>query len=125
MIYVKSVSKLEPIANLCHMKITKHTASAVGISNIMNNNLPNICFGTINEITIPSINVDDSQIIIPTGFGTIGVRQNHCSVIVGGPSYQAYYQNYIWPIYVEGKYDGTSTAFEWISFSYILISNYV
>ncbi len=107
------------------MKITKHTASVVDISNIMNNNLPSIYFGTINEITIPSINVDDSQIIIPTGFGTIGVRQNHCSVIVGSPSYQAYYQNYIWPIYVEGKYDGTSTAFEWISFSYILISNYV
>lgn len=125
MIYVKSGSKSEPIANLCPMKIIKHTASAVGISNIMNNNLPSIRFGTINEITIPNISIDDSQIIIPTGFGTIGVRQNHRSVIVGGPSYQAYYQNYIWPIYVEGKYDGTSTAFEWISFSYILISNYV
>lgn len=125
MIYVKSVSKSEPIANLCRMKITKHTASVVDISNIMNNNLPSIYFGSVNEITIPSISVDDSQIIIPTGFGTIGVRQNHCSVIVGSPSYQAYYQNYIWPIYVEGKYDGTSTAFEWISFSYILISNYV
>lgn len=128
MIYVKSVSKSEPIANLCHMKITKHTASAVGISNIMNNNLPNIRFGTINEITIPSISIDDSQIIIPTGFGTIGVRQNHvpqADVIIGSPSYQAYYQNYIWPIYVEGNSDGTSTAFEWISFSYILISNYV
>ena len=125
MIYVKSVSKSEPIANLCTMKITKHTASAVGISNIMNNNFPNIYFGTINEITIPNISVDDSQIIMPTTFGTLGVRQNHCSVIVGSPSYRAYYQNYIWPIYVEGNSDGTSTAFEWISFSYILISNYV
>lgn len=125
MIYVKSGSKSEPIANLCPMKITKHTASAVGISNIMNNNLPNIRFGTINEITIPSISIDDSQIIIPTGFGTIGVRQNRCSVIVGSPSYQSYYQNYIWPIYVEGKYDGTSTVFEWISFSYIVMHNWL
>lgn len=128
MIYIKSGSKSEPIANLYPMRITKHTASDVGISNIMNNNLPNIRFGTINEITIPSISVDDSQIIIPTGLGTIGVRQTQLSqryVIVGSPSYQAYYQNYIWPIYVGGRSDGTSTAFEWISFSYILISNYV
>lgn len=125
MIYVKSESKSEPIANLYPMKITKHTASVVDISNIRNNNRPNISFGTINEITIPSISVDDSQIIIPTGFGTIGVRQNHLSVIVGSPSYQAYYQNYIWPIYVEGKYDGTSAMFEWISFSYIVIHNWL
>lgn len=128
MIYVKSVNKSEPIANLYHMRITKHTASAVGISNIMNNNLPNIYFSVINKITIPSINTDDSQIIIPIGFGTIGVKQNHgpqADVIIGSPSYQSYYQNYIWPIYVVGNSDGTSTAFEWISFSYILISNYV
>ena len=128
MLYVKSESKSEPIANLYPMKITKHTASVVDISNIMNNNLPSIYFGAVNKITIPSISVDDSQIIIPTGFGTIGVKQNHgpqANVIIGSPYYQAYYQNYIWPIYVEGNYDGTSTVFEWISFSYILISNYV
>ena len=128
MIYVKSVSKSEPIANLYPMKITKHTASVVDISNIMNNNLPNIYFGAVNKITIPSINTDDSQIIIPIGFGAIGVKQNHvpqADVIIGSPSYQSYYQNYIWPIYVEGNSDGTSTAFEWISFSYILISNYI
>lgn len=128
MIYVKSVSKSEPIANLYPMKITKHIASVLDISNIMNNNLPNIYFGAVNKITIPSINIDDSQIIIPIGFGTIGVKQNdgpQADVIIGSPSYQSYYQNYIWPIYVEGNSDGTSTAFEWISFSYILISNYV
>lgn len=128
MIYVKSGSKSEPIANLYPMRITKHTASAVGISNIMNNNLPNIYYGAVNKITIPSINIDDSQIVIPIGFGSISVKQNHIpqvNVIIGSPSYQSYYQNYIWPIYVEGNSDGTSTAFEWISFSYILISNYV
>ena len=128
MIYIKSGSKSEPIANLYPMRITKHSASAVGISNNMNNNLPSIYFGALNKITIPSISVDDSQIIIPTGWGTIGVKRTQLSqrdVIVGSPLYQAYYQNYIWPIYVEGKYDGTSTVFEWISFSYILISNYV
>lgn len=128
MIYVKSGSKSEPIANLYPMRITKHTASAVGISNIMNNNLPNIYYGAVNKITIPSINIDDSQIVIPIGFGSISVKQNHVpqvNVIIGSPSYQSYYQNYIWPIYVEGNSDGTSTAFEWISFSYILISNYV
>lgn len=125
MIYVKSGSKSEPIANLYPMKITKHTASVVDISNIMNNNLPSIYFGAVNKITIPSISVDDSQIIIPTGFGTIGARQNRLSVIVGSPSYQSYYQNYIWPIYVEGKYDGTSTVFEWISFSYIVMHNWL
>ena len=116
------MSKSEPIANLCPMKITKHTASVVDISNITNNNLPSIYFGSVNEITIPSINVDVSY---RRDWEPIGGRQNHCPVIVSSPSYQAYYQNYIWPIYVEGKYDGTSTAFEWISFSYILISNYV
>lgn len=128
MIYVKSGSKSEPIANLYPMRITKHTASAVGISNIMNNNLPNIYYGAVNKITIPSINIDDSQIVIPIGFGSISVKQNHIpqvNVIIGSPSYQSYYQNYIWPIYVEGNSDGTSTAFEWISFSYIIISNYV
>lgn len=128
MIHVKSGSKSEPIANLYPMKITKHIASVLDISNIMNNNLLNIYFGAVNEITIPSINIDDSQIIIPIGFGTIGLKQNHgpqADVIIGSPSYQSYYQNYIWPIYVEGNSDGTSTAFEWISFSYILISNYI
>ena len=125
MIYVKSENKPEPIANLYPMKITKRTASAVDISNIMNNNLPNLSFGAINKITIPSINVDDSQIIIPTGFGTLSIRQNRRSVIIGSPSYESYYQNYIWPIYLEGKYDGTSAVFEQISFSYIVISNWL
>lgn len=128
MIYVKSRSKSEPVANLYPMKITKHIANVLDISNIMNNNLPNIYFGAVNKITIPSINIDDSQIIIPIGFGTIGVKQNHgpqADVIIGSPSYQSYYQNYTWPIYVEGNSDGTSTAFEWISFSYIVISNWL
>lgn len=47
MIYVKSVSKSEPIANLYPMKITKHIASVLDISNIMNNNLSNIYFGAV------------------------------------------------------------------------------
>lgn len=125
MIYVKSASKAEPITNSHSMKITRHYNCNLNISNKMNNNLPSIYFGAVNEITIPSIRVENSQIIIPMGFGTIGVKQNdgpQADVIIGIPSYQDYYRQHIWPIYVIGENTGVSTQFQWILFSYMVIS---